>query len=548
MAGRATKATSSEGGKSLVWRADQLSEALAAGGAQLDPAAATPAQQMTARVRERWALKSAHTVVSLAGATGSGKSSLFNALVDGDVATVGPRRPTTASASAAIWGDHDSRGLLDWLAVPTRHYVADDESVLDGLVLIDLPDFDSTQTSHHLEADRILDRSDVFVWVTDPQKYADARLHDDYLAKLQDHQSVMIVVLNQVDRVPDPGDVTQISDDLRALVAKDGAGDFDIVVTSALTRSGIDDLRGRIAEVVAEKNAAERRLTGDIIAASRGLLDGVAKDEVVLGEKSAAQLNGALARAAGIPVVLQAVQQDYLRQSKRRAGWPFTRWVSGLRASPLRRLRLGGKESGSESSWEQDVRTVLGRSSLPPATPAARAQVEMATRDLADVASAGLPVRWRQAVDDAATPDAASLADALDQAVINTPLRLRDPFWWSVWRVAQLLLALAVVAGAAWLTALAASGWLQIDVDTPSLGPVPIPLALFAGGIIGGLILAALARLIARGGAVRRRAEIEKRMGTAISRVAKEHVREPVSAVLQRHKQTRQQLQAAAQG
>ncbi|MGC1209312.1 MAG: GTPase [Ornithinimicrobium sp.] len=546
MAGRSTKRTAAEGGKSLVWRADQLSEALQAGGAQLDPVAVEHAHQMTARVRERWAIKGGHTVVSLAGATGSGKSSLFNAMVNDDVATIGARRPTTATATAAIWGEQESHELLDWLAVPTRHHMATQECGPDGLVLIDLPDFDSTQASHRVEADRVLERSDVFVWVTDPQKYADARLHEDYLAKLQDHQSVMVVVLNQIDRIPMSSGVAQISDDLRALIAADGAGDFDIITTSALTRSGIEDLRGRIAEVVAAKNAAEHRLTGDIIATSRQLLEGVAKDELVLGDKSADQLNGALGRAAGIPVVLQAVQQDYLRQSKRRAGWPFTRWVSGLRASPLRRLRLGAEEL--PSNWEQDVRTVLGRSSLPPATPAARAQVEMATRDLADVASAGLPVRWRQAVDDAATPNEASLTDALDQAVINTPLRLRDPLWWSVWRVAQMLLAVAVLAGAAWLTALAASGWLQIDIDAPSWGPVPIPLALFGGGILGGLVLAILARSIARGGAVRRRAEIEKRMYTAISAVAKQHVREPVSAVLQRHKQTRQQLQAAAEG
>lgn len=546
MAQRSTKRTSAEGGTSLVWRADQLSEALEAGGAQLDPATATQAHQMTVRVRERWAMKSGHTVVSLAGATGSGKSSLFNALVNDEVVSVGARRPTTSTATAAIWGEQDSLPLLDWLAVPSRHHVMGDEDGLDGLVLIDLPDFDSTHIAHHEEADRILERSDVFVWVTDPQKYADARLHEDYLATLKDHQSVMIVVLNQVDRVPDASAVRQISDDLRALIAQDGAGDFDVIATSALMWSGIEDLRGRIGEVVTAKNAAERRLTGDILATSRALLDGVGKDEVALSDKSAAQLNTALAGAAGIPVVLHAVAQDYLRQSKRRAGWPFTRWVSGLRASPLRRLRLG--DEGSGSVLQKDVRSVLGRSSLPPTTPAARAQVDLATRDLADVACAGLPPRWRQAVSDAATPDESSLADALDQAVINTPLRLRDPLWWSVWRVLQLLLAVSVLAGAAWLTALAASGWLQIDVAVPAWGPVPVPLALFAGGIVGGLVLAAIARLIARGGAVRRRSLIEQRMDKAISAVAKEHVRDPVAAVLQRHKQTRQQLEAAAVG
>lgn len=544
MAGRSTKRTSVEGHRSLVWRADQLSEALAAGGDQLDPVTATSAAQMTTRVRERWALKSGHTVVSLAGATGSGKSSLFNALVDDEVASVGARRPMTSTATAAIWGEQDSTDLLDWLAVPSRHHVADAGAGLDGLILIDLPDFDSTETAHHDEADRILERSDVFVWVTDPQKYADARLHEDYLAKLQDHQSVMLVVLNQVDRIPDPSAVRQISDDLRALIAADGAGDFDVLTTSAVLWSGIDDLRSRIADVVTTKNAAERRLTGDLVATSRKLLDGVSPGEPTLDDASVAQLNAALARAAGIPVVLHAVSQDYLRQSKRRAGWPFTRWVSGLRPSPLRRLRLG--DEGAGAAVAHDVQTVLGRSSLPPATPAARAQVDLATRDLADVAGAGLPPRWRQAVADAATPEESTLADALDQAVISTPLRLRDPIWWSIWRVLQLLLALTVLAGAAWLTALAASGWLQIDVAVPTWGPVPVPLGLFAGGILGGIVLATLARLIARGGAVRRRHKIEQRMDQAISTVAKEHVRQPVASVLQRHQQTRRQLEAAA--
>ncbi len=544
MAGRSIQRTPVEGNRSLVWRADQLSEALAAGGAQLDPAAAAHATQMTTRVRERWALKSGHTVVSLAGATGSGKSSLFNALVDDEVATVGARRPMTSTATAAMWGEQDSTELLDWLSVPSRHHVASSHGELAGLILVDLPDFDSTETSHHQEADRILERSDVFVWVTDPQKYADARLHEDYLAKLRDHESVMIVVLNQVDRIPDASDVQQIREDLRSLIAEDGAGDFEVLTTSAVLWSGIDDLRDRITDVVLSKNAAERRLTGDLVATSRQLLDGVASEEPALNDASAAQLNEALARAAGIPVVLHAVSQDYLRQSKRRAGWPFTRWVSGLRASPLRRLRLGDESPGP--SVQKDVRAVLGRSSLPPATPAARAQVDLATRDLAEVAGAGLPPRWRQAVADAATPEESSLADALDQAVINTPLRMRDPFWWSLWRMLQLLLALTVVAGAAWLTALAASGWLQIDFAVPTWGPVPVPLGLFTGGIIGGIVLAALARLIARGGAARRRSLIEKRMDKAISAVAKEHVRQPVASVLQRHQQTRRQLEAAA--
>ncbi|MDQ3528088.1 MAG: hypothetical protein M3424_09490, partial [Actinomycetota bacterium] len=68
-------------GETLTWRAGQLGEALEHGGQELDPDKAARARALVGRVRERWALKGGRTVVALAGATGSGKSSLFNVLV-----------------------------------------------------------------------------------------------------------------------------------------------------------------------------------------------------------------------------------------------------------------------------------------------------------------------------------------------------------------------------------------------------------------------------------------------------------------------------------
>lgn len=61
-------------------RAEALSSALDIGGDELEPAASEQARQVVDRVGERWALKGGRTVVALAGATGSGKSSLFNRL------------------------------------------------------------------------------------------------------------------------------------------------------------------------------------------------------------------------------------------------------------------------------------------------------------------------------------------------------------------------------------------------------------------------------------------------------------------------------------
>ena len=74
--------------------------------------------------------------------------------------------------------------LLDWLEVPTRHRTsresaldAAEQADLHGLVLLDLPDHDSTHVSHRLEVDRLVGLVDVLVLVVHPQKYADDALH-----------------------------------------------------------------------------------------------------------------------------------------------------------------------------------------------------------------------------------------------------------------------------------------------------------------------------------------------------------------------------------
>jgi hypothetical protein len=91
---------------------------------------------------------------------------------------------------------------------------------------------------------------------------------------------------------------------------------------------------------------------------------------------------------------------------------------------------------------------------------------------------------------------------------------------------------------------LAVLGYLQIDIDVPQWGPLPIPALMLVGGLLLGLVLAGLAKVSARVGARRRRDLIEERMDSAVAAVAKEHVRVPVARVLERHRQTRQQLEA----
>ena len=88
-------------------------------------------------------------------------------------------------------------------------------------MLLDLPDHDSTEKSNQLQVDRLVQLVDVMVWVVDPQKYADAVLHERYLRPLVEHAPVMVVVLNQVDRLR-PTEREACLRDLRRLLDSEG--------------------------------------------------------------------------------------------------------------------------------------------------------------------------------------------------------------------------------------------------------------------------------------------------------------------------------------
>ena len=534
-----------------------LAAALDLGGPQLDVRAVTVAREVVAKTSARVALSGDHTVVALAGATGSGKSSLFNALAGADLAAIGARRPTTATPTAAVWGPDPAGELLDWLEVSQRHGTgrgagvtggSGDEGVvgaLDGLVLLDLPDFDSRVERHRAEAERVLALCDVFVWVTDPQKYADATLHDDYVSKLAGYEGVMLAVLNQADLLDDAA-VAACLADLRRLLEDDGVPMAQVLATSARSGAGLPVLRQRLANAVAGHAAGRQRLSADLAAAARRLRAGVADTEPQLATADG-RLVAALARAAGVPVVLQAVEDDYRRESLARTGWVFTRWGRKIKPDPLGRLRL--KSSVLTEVDVSDVRAVLGRSSIPAPSPAARSAVRLATRELIDQASAGLPVPWALAVADVAEPEEDRLDQVLDRAVVGTSLRARSPRWWPVLGVLQWVLGVAAVLGLVWLVALGVLGWLQLPpVDTPALGPLSYPFLLLVGGLLLGIGLAELSRAATRRGAVRRRALIAGRLDEAIGRVADEGLVAPVREVLDRHRDVRSNLEQAVRG
>jgi GTP-binding protein EngB required for normal cell division len=229
----------------------------------------TEAEALLRRSGERMRMSAYHTVVALAGGTGSGKSSLFNALSGANFSPAGVMRPTTRHLHACVWGMEGAAPLLDWLSVQRRHRYArasaldDGEASLTGLLLLDLPDHDSVVTGSAAMVDRLVKLADMLIWVLDPLKYADGSVHQRYLVPLAGHAAVTLVVLNQADTLT-PEQVTDCESDLRRLLDGEGLTETPVLVTSAATGVGLDDLRRGLASAVAARRAASDRIAADI--------------------------------------------------------------------------------------------------------------------------------------------------------------------------------------------------------------------------------------------------------------------------------------------
>ncbi|WP_026875284.1 GTP-binding protein [Jiangella gansuensis] len=530
----------------LPERVQALEAAVAAAGPLLPGELADTVQAVVDRAGERRQLSVDHTVVALAGATGSGKSSLFNRIAGMEVSRVGVRRPTTADPLACVWGTQGVVPLLDWLDVPPRHRVSR-ESVLDsgagddldGLVLLDLPDHDSTQQAHRDTVDRLVEQVDLFVWVLDPQKYADAALHERYLRPLSSHQAVTVVVLNQIDRLART-DIVECVTDLRRRLDEDGLDDVPVVPLSAATGEGIDTLIDLIRVAVTKRRAVDERIEADVRMTAELVASTVGSGSPgTVDRRAQTSLATAVADASGAEVVAEAVGRSYLRRARAATGWPVTRWLGRLRRDPLDRLGVAAGRSG-------EVDAGVARVALPSPTPVQRARSDAAVRSFGDTAAGDLPMAWRDEVRRAAADAGAALPAALDKAVAATDFGItRRPRWWRLFNVLQWLALLTAVAGIGWLLALAATEFLQFSVASPAVAGIPVPTLLLAAGVVLGVFLGVVGLAAARRGSRRREASMRRALLDLVEKTVGEVVVAPVSASLERYKTFRSALERA---
>ena len=535
-------------GSDIGARIEGLDAAERAARGRLDDAVVDDVRAIVNRASARLRLSADHTVVAIAGATGSGKSSTFNALAGIDLAAVGVRRPTTSWATACVWGQDGAEDLLEWLEIPPRHQVMRDsmldsgraDDALRGVVLLDLPDHDSTEVSHHLEVDRLVQLADLMVWVLDPQKYADAALHDRYLKRFATHKDVTLVALNHIDTIPDAGRRAML-DDLRRLLDADGLDGVPLVATSARTGAGIPELRAEIVRRVDAKKSSRARLEADVKAAAARLEQesGTAKARVLSPERVVA-LDDALADAAGVPILVSAVERSTRMRANRATGWPLVAWFSRLRPDPLKRLHLDLGSAGRHL-------TGRSRTSVPEPTQVQRARVDTEVRALAEDVSVDLARPWGHAVRSASVSRLDDLGDRLDSALGATDLGVaRIPVWAGVVRALQWLLITSALVGAAWLGVLAAMTYLRTpEPDVPTLAGFPIPTVMLIGGVLVGVLLALICRGLVSWTARRRAAAADRRLRGAIRQVSAELVVDPVERELEAYSAVRAGLAQA---
>lgn len=211
-------------------------------------------------------------VLALVGGTGSGKSSLLNALAGAEIASTSPVRPHTTEPLALVPESlepslRDLLGRLDVSRIVTQDRFPD-------FAILDMTDIDSVATDHRTQVERLLPEVDVVLWVLDPVKYADPVLHREFIAPLADSADRLVFILNKVDQLDEPS-LDRVVEHLRALLSEDGITDPVLFETAAAPPSsvprGMDALAAHLSARLDEKRVHIGKIVDDARRAARSV-------------------------------------------------------------------------------------------------------------------------------------------------------------------------------------------------------------------------------------------------------------------------------------
>lgn len=582
-----------------------LKEAISYGEGRVPETVLLDATETLERLSQRRELSTEHTVIGVFGATGSGKSTLFNAIAGQNIALSAPTRPTTSTVQAAIWEAEGSEELLDWLGIDKRVYpqtqalaaegeategneaggnnkatgnnksaggVAAPNAVTEpapglfnrirravggrgemrtrtgGLILLDMPDFDSVTTTNRDLAARMMRYVDVLVWVVDPQKYADAVIHRDFMVPLAASGAQALCVLNQADKLA-PAEVPAVLASLTRLLQAEGTEAHLLaapIAVSARTGEGVDVLRDLLAQVAAAKSLSLQRTDAQLHATASQLRTYAGGEGTVLAGAYALDAEQKLVKAcytsSQAEQVLQAATASYRRTAGQHTGWILTRWMSRLKADPLRRLHLGQQDETKSASKTEKSAGMLGSdsenapelvaSSLPPLSAAQKAGMANAVRQYSKQMAARVDEPWKRSMKEAALSREAELPELLERDMVRIDYglgRTRAP--WVIFNALQWIALLSALVGVGWLTLISGMAYLQIQLPpapTPEGSPVPLPTLLLLLGILLGIASAGVGRLLTAMGSRYYARKLRGRLQTGVEKAVQSCVVAPV--------------------
>ena len=570
-----------------------LKEAISYGEGRVPETVLLDAAETLERLSQRRELSTEHTVIGFFGATGSGKSTLFNAIAGQNIALSAPTRPTTSTVQAAIWEAEGSEELLDWLGIDKRVYpqtqalttegeasegngagggVAAPNAVTEpapglfnrirravggrgemrtrtgGLILLDMPDFDSVTTTNRDLAARMMRYVDVLVWVVDPQKYADAVIHRDFMVPLAASGAQALCVLNQADKLA-PAEVPAVLASLTRLLQAEGTDAHLLaapIAVSARTGEGIEVLRDLLAQVAAAKSLSLQRTDAQLHATASQLRTYAGGEDTVLAGAYALEAERKLVQAcytsSHAEQVLQAATASYRRAAGQHTGWILTRWMSRLKADPLRRLHLGQQDEKKSESKAEKFAGMLGpdsenapelvASSLPPLSAAQKAGMANAVRQYSKQMANRIDEPWKRSMKEAALSREAELPDLLERDMVRIDYglgRTRAP--WVIFNALQWIALLSALVGVAWLTLISGMAYLQIQLPpapTPEGSPVPLPTLLLLLGVLLGIASAGVGRLLTAMGSRYYARKLRGRLQTGVEKAVQTCVVAPI--------------------
>ena len=112
------------------------------------------------------------------------------------------------------------------------------------------------------------------------------------------------------------------------MLAEDGLRETPVLVVSARTGAGLDELQRFLAGRIAARDAAVVRLSADVAAAAGALRRWCGDTgSTAVGREERERLVSALSEVAGVPRVVEAVGEAHSHRGALACGWPPVRWI-----------------------------------------------------------------------------------------------------------------------------------------------------------------------------------------------------------------------------